>query len=424
MNFYLFIILAVLIGRYILFFITETLNLARASAGLPEELEDVYDAGKYKKAQSYLKDKTNFSLAGEAIVTVILVVFILGGGFNFVDGLARSLNRGQILTGLIFTAILILAYELLSIPFSAYHTFVIEERYGFNRTTAKTFILDLIKTWLLGAIIGGIILSFVLWIFLRVGKPAWIFCWLGVVLLRVFLIFIAPVFILPLFNKFIPLEEGELKDRIREYARSQRFGFKDIFKIDASRRSSKSNAFFTGFGKSRRIALYDTLIEKHTTDELVSVLDHEIGHYRKGHIIKGMVLSVVTTGIFFFILAFFLNNPGLFAAFKMQHISIYASLFFSGFLYVPVNMALSVFANFLSRRHEYEADAYAVKTFGKPEAFINALKRLSVDNLSNLTPHPLKVFFDYSHPPVLQRIRTIRGISAASLAQESNKERK
>jgi STE24 endopeptidase len=214
---------------------------------------------------------------------------------------------------------------------------------------------------------------------------------------------------MPLFNKYTPLEDGELKTAIEHYAKEQKFALAGVFKMDASRRSTKSNAFFTGFGKFRRIALFDTLIQKHTTDELVSVLAHEIGHYKKKHFIKGIILSVITTGIMFFILSFFINNKGLFDAFKMQNLSIYASLVFFGFLYSPINLFISIFSNIISRRHEYEADNFAITTYKKPESFITALKKLTVDNLSNLTPHPLKVFLDYSHPPVLKRIEAIRG---------------
>ncbi|HIJ21259.1 MAG TPA: M48 family metallopeptidase, partial [Deltaproteobacteria bacterium] len=233
------------------------------------------------------------------------------------------------------------------------------------------------------------------------------YCWIALTLFQLFLLFIAPVVIMPIFNKFVPLEEGELKTAIREYAEEQGFKMKGIFSMDGSKRSTKSNAFFTGFGRFRRIVLFDTLIEKHSVDELVSILAHEIGHYRKKHIFKSVLISILTTGLMFFILSLFINNKDLFAAFQMQETSIYASLFFFGFLYAPIETVVGILGNILSRRHEYEADAYAIKTTHKPQAMITALKKLSVDNLSNLTPHPLKVFLGYSHPPVLERIRAI-----------------
>jgi STE24 endopeptidase len=304
-----------------------------------------------------------------------------------------------------------LTSQILSIPFSIYSTFVIEEKYGFNRTSIKTFILDILKGWLLAIIIGGIVFSIILWFFAKTGNLAWAYCWVVVVLFQLVLTFIAPVVIMPLFNKFFPLKDGELKTAIENYAKSQNFKMKGVFTMDASKRSTKTNAFFTGFGKYRRIVLFDTLIEKHTVDELVSVLAHEMGHYKKKHIIKSLLISIITTGLMFFILSLFINNEGLFFAFKMEYTSIYASLFFFAFLYTPINMVISIFSKILSRKHEYEADLYAVTTYGKPDSMITALKKLTVDNLSNLTPHPLNVFLNYSHPPVLERIQSMRHMS-------------
>jgi STE24 endopeptidase len=408
MNIYLIIILSIIVIEYLLNLIVERLNVKHASSELPSEFEGFYDAQKYKLAQLYLKENTNFHLTKDTISVIITLTFVLAGGFNFIDNIARSFNQGPIITGLIFTGILGAALQLLSIPFSAYHTFVIEAKYGFNKTTFKTFISDIIKGLILTVIIGAVVLSMVFWFFYATGNFAWVYCWIAVTLFQLFLLFIAPVVIMPLFNKYTPLEDGELKGAIENYAREQKFTLAGVFKMDASKRSTKSNAFFTGFGKFRRIALFDTLIQKHTTDELVSVLAHEIGHYKKKHFVKGIVLSVITTGIMFFILSFFINNKGLFDAFKMQNLSIYASLIFFGFLYSPINLFISIFSNVISRKHEYEADNFAIITYKKPESFISALKKLTVDNLSNLTPHPLKVFLDYSHPPVLKRIEAIR----------------
>ena len=408
MNYFLIIILAVLIGSYLLDLVVDTLNTRHVKTELPEEFRDCYDADKYKKSQEYLKENTRFGIVSDSIMTPITIVFILFGGFNFVDQFARSFNLGSILTGLIFAGVLMLASQILLIPFSIYSTFVIEERYDFNKTTPKTFVLDILKAWLLVAVIGGILLSVVLWFFEKAGPWAWLYCWVAITLFQLFLMFIAPVVIMPLFNKFFPLDEGDLKSAINSYAGSQDFKMKGVFTMDGSKRSTKSNAFFTGFGKFRRIVLFDTLIEKHTTEELVSVLAHEMGHYKKRHILKSMIISVLTTGLMFYILSLFINNRDLFAAFRMQEMSIYASLLFFAFLYSPIEMILSVFGNMLSRRNEYEADSYSVKTYKKPLSMIAALKKLSVENLSNLTPHPIKVFLSYSHPPVLERIRAIR----------------
>lgn len=409
MNVYLVIILVILIGDYLLNLAVDTLNVRHLKTDLPEEFTDFYDAERYEKAQNYLKENTKFSIVTDSIFTPVTIAFILIAGFNFVDGIARGFDLGPIPTGLIFAGILILASDVLHIPLSAYQTFVIEEKYGFNRTTGRIFVLDIVKKWFLIAVIGGIAFSAVLWFFGKTGKWAWLWCWAAITLFQLFLIFIAPVVIMPWFNKFVPLEEGELKTSIENYARSQNFALKGVFKMDGSRRSTKSNAFFTGFGRYRRIVLFDTLIGKHTVDELTSVVAHEMGHYRKKHVLKAIIISVFTNGLMFYILSLFINNKGLFRAFKMDELSIYASLCFFGFLYTPIVMIISILANAVSRKHEYEADDYAVSTRGKPSSMISALKKLSVDNLSNLSPHPLKVFLNYSHPPVLERIRAIRG---------------
>lgn len=415
MNIYLVIILSIIIGNYLLDIVVETLNVRHASTDLPEEYEGYYDPEEYKKAQNYLKENTRFEIIASSITTPITVAFILIGGFNFVDQIARSFQFGPISTGLVFAGILMLASQIISIPLSAYSTFVIEEKYGFNRTTVRTFILDILKTWLLAAMIGGALFSIVLWFFGKAGSWAWVYCWAVVIVFQIVLTFLAPVVILPLFNKFYPLGEGELKAAIENYARSQDFKMKGIFTMDASKRSTKTNAFFTGLGKFRRIVLFDTLIKKHSVDELVSILAHETGHYKKKHIFKSILMSTVTTGLMFFLISVFINNRGLFSAFKMQSISIYASLIFFAFLYAPINMVISIFSKMLSRKREYEADAYAVETHRKPESMISALKKLTVDNLSNLTPHPLKVFLSYAHPPVLERIRVIRRMGVQEL---------
>ncbi len=408
MNFFLILILIIIVGDYILDLVVENLNVRNLQTELPREFEGSYDDMKYKKSQEYLRETTRFGIFIDSISTPLTIAFILLGGFNLVDQLARSFNQNLIVTGLIFAGILMLASQLLSIPFSVYSTFVIEEKYGFNRTTPKTFILDILKGWVLTLILGGIIFSIILWFFDKVGSLAWVYCWLTVVIFQIVVTFFAPIIILPLFNKFHPLEDGELKTAIEQYAHEQQFKLKGIFKMDASKRSTKSNAFFTGFGKYRRIVLFDTLIENQTVEELLSILAHEMGHYKKKHILKSILISTGTTGIMFYILSLFLNNEELFAAFKMEHTSIYASLFFFGFLYTPISMIISIGSKILSRKHEYEADAYAAQTYKKPEAMISALKKLTVDNLSNLTPHPLKVFLSYSHPPVLERIQKLR----------------
>jgi len=411
MNIYLVAVLAILLASYLLDLVADLMNLRHISTGLPDEFKDVYDPLKYTKSQDYLRKNTKHSLVTDGLMTAITIGFILIGGFNIVDRFARSFNLGQIPTGLIFAGGLICLSQLCHIPFDAYHTFVIEEKFGFNRTSPRTFIMDIVKKWLLGALLGGILFSAVIGIFRGAGSLAWLYCWGVAALFQLCIIFVAPAVIMPIFNKFTPLEDGELKTAIESYAKSQGFKMKGIFRMDASRRSSKSNAFFTGFGKLRRIVLFDTLIQKHTLDELVSVLAHEMGHYKKKHVLISALIMVMTTGLMFLILSLFINNRGLFEAFRMSDVSIYASIFFFGFLFIPIQMILSLFSNLLSRRHEYEADAYAASTFGKSGAMISALKKLSVDSLSNLTPHPFKVFLDYSHPPVLQRVLALKKMS-------------
>lgn len=408
MNIFLVVILVILIAKYLLDVVVEKLNINNLNPELPEEFKDFYDEQKYKKSQRYICENSKFGLIKNTINIVIVISFILFGGFNFLDQIARGFFYGPIFTGLIYIFILILAGYILNLPFSIYKTFVIEEKYGFNKTTVKTFILDMIKSLFLLIIIGGPILAIILWFFQETGKLAPLYIWIIITLFQIFMTFIAPIVFLPLFNKFIPLEEGELRDEINDYVKKQSFQMKGIYKMDGSKRSSKSNAFFTGFGKSRRIVLFDTLIKKHTNDELVGILAHEMGHYKLLHIFKMMVASIFETGLILFVLSFFINNRELFDAFKMNELSIYASLIFFSFLYSPISTFFSIIMNKFSRKYEYEADIFAIKSSKKKMAFISALKRLSTDNLSNLTPHRLKVFFSYTHPPVLKRIQAIR----------------
>jgi len=413
MNTYLIIILALIVFNYLLDVVLNVLNLKHVRTDIPEEFQGVYDQEKYATSQKYLRENTRFDLISSTIQTPISVAFILLGGFAWVNRLAESAGFGLIGTGLVFAGILILLSQVLSLPFSIYDTFVIEEKYGFNKTTPKTFVLDLIKGLVLTAIIGALVFSFVLWFFDQAGGRAWLYSWLVLVAIQLILMYIAPVYIMPLFNKFEPLEDGELKTAIEDYANKEGFALQGIFKMDGSKRSTKSNAYFTGFGKMRRIVLFDTLIEKHSVAELVSVLAHEVGHYKLKHITKMVVTSILSTGLMFYILSLFISQPGLYEAFGLQgdpKEMLYAGFIFFGFLYAPINLILSIVGNVLSRKHEFEADAFAVQTADEPESMIDALKKLSVDNLSNLTPHPALVFMEYSHPPVLERIKAIRSL--------------
>ena len=410
MNTYLIIIISILIISYLLDTIINLLNVRHVKERLPQEFEGWYDAKRYRTSQCYLREQTKFGTISGSIMLAVTLLMILSGGFNVIDHAARHFELGSIPTGLIFFFIIWAASQIISIPFSIYSTFVIEEKYGFNKTTPGTFITDRLKGWALSIIIGGPILAGVLWFFGAAGGAAWLYCWIGITVIQLFLLFISPVLIMPLFNKFLPLEEGELKSAIETYAEKENFKMKGVFKIDGSKRSTKTNAFFTGFGKFRRIALFDTLIEKHTVAELVGVIAHEMGHYKKKHILKMIITAIAQTGLMLFVLSIFIGNKSLHDAFLIDasEPSIYASLFFFGFIYSPISMFLSVIGNISSRKHEYEADQYATETTNDPESMISALKRLSSDNLSNLTPHPAMVFLEYSHPPVLQRISALR----------------
>lgn len=410
MNIYAIIILATIAVDFVLDLFSNYLNLKSLSKELPDEFEGVYDEETYSKSQEYTKTQTRFGFITGGFDLVVLLGFWFSGGFNWLDEIVRSWGFGELVTGLLYIAVLMVVKSVISLPFSIYSTFVIEERFGFNKTTPKTFVLDLIKGLGLGLLIGMPLLAGILAFFMYTGDLAWLYAWIAITIFSLVMQYVAPTWIMPMFNKFTPLEEGELRTAIEEYTDKVDFPLQDLFVIDGSKRSSKSNAFFTGFGKNKRIALYDTLIENHTNDELVAVLAHEIGHYKKKHIIKGMITSVIQTGAMLFVLSIFLQAEGLFDAFYMDKMSVYAGLIFFGMLYAPIDMILSVFMQISSRKHEYEADEFAATTTGKPEDMIATLKKLSKDNLSNLTPHPFYVFLNYSHPPALQRIKAIREI--------------
>jgi len=412
MNIYAAIILTTLVVSFVIDLITEVLNLKALRDDLPKEFAGVYDAAAYKKSQDYTRVKTKFGFITSIFSIILILVFWFAGGFNYVDQIVISWTLHSIWTGLIYVGILIIAKSILSLPFSIYSTFVIEERFGFNKTTPLTFVTDILKGLLLGVLLGAPLLAGVMAFFQYAGGMAWFYCWLATAVFTLFIQFIAPTWIMPLFNKFTPLEEGELRESILSYAKSVKFSLQNLFVIDGSKRSTKSNAFFTGFGKNKRIALFDTLIEKHTVAELVAVLAHEIGHYKKKHIIQGMLISILQMGVMFFLLSIFISHEGLFKAFYMENISIYAGLIFFGMLYSPIELILSIFMQIFSRKNEYEADQYAAETTKDPNSMIDALKKLSVHNLSNLTPHPLYVFLNYSHPPVLERINEIRKLAA------------
>lgn len=420
MNIFSIIILVTLAVDFLLNLAADILNLQALDTGLPEEFKGVYDENTYDQSQAYTKVNTRFGILTSAFNLAVLLVFWFAGGFNWLDQIVRSWQLGVIWTGLAYIGILIAAKMLLSLPFSIYSTFVIEERFGFNKTTPKTFVMDMLKGLGLGIVLGGPLLAGILAFFTFIDQYAWLYAWAAVTAFTLIIQFIAPRWIMPLFNKFEPLGEGDLRQKIRDYADRVNFTLEGIYVMDGSKRSGKSNAFFTGFGKNKRIALFDTLIDNHSDEELVAVLAHEIGHYKKKHIIKNMAASILQTGVMFLLLSVFLNAAGLYEAFYMEQASVYAGLIFFGMLYAPVDMILSMVMQLFSRKHEFEADAYAATTYAR-EPMVQGLKKLSKDNLSNLTPHPFYVFLNYSHPPVLERIEAIRNHQSPSATPKFSK---
>jgi STE24 endopeptidase len=406
-NAFAIIILVALILKFSLKLVSELLNLKSLKNELPAVLLGIYKPGEYRKSQEYVSVNTLFSLVESGFTLLILLAFWFSGGFSWFDRVVTGWNFVPVITGLLYIGILLFVYSILKLPFDIYGTFVIEERFGFNKTTTRTFLLDMLKGFILALLLGGLVLTGILALFQYVGIRAWVYCWAAVVLFSLAMQYIAPTWIMPLFNKYRPMAEGELKEAILKYTGSVDFPIKNIFVMDGSKRSSKSNAFFTGFGRNKRIALFDTLIAQHTVPELVAVLAHEVGHYKKKHILQGMIISILHTGLLFFLLSLFFTYPGLYQAFGIEHQPIYAGLLFFGLLYTPMELVLSIVTQIVSRKNEYEADRFAAETINAPDNLIDALKKLSATNLSNLTPHPLYVFFNYSHPPLLQRIQAI-----------------
>ncbi|HEY5565184.1 MAG TPA: M48 family metallopeptidase [Rhodothermia bacterium] len=404
------IILVALVGNYAVSTVVAVLNLRAMSSTLPVEFEGTFEETSYRKSQEYTRAKTRLGIVGDAVGLVVLVTFWQWGGFQALDELLRGFHWSDTVTGIAYIGTLMIAQSIVDVPFSVYATFVLEERFGFNRTTPLTFVLDRVKGLMLAAAIGIPMLAAVLTFFANTGELAWLYCWALVVLFSLLMQYAAPTLIMPLFNKFTPLDDGDLRSRILDMTARAGFPIRNVMVIDGSKRSSKSNAFFTGFGSQKRIALYDTLVEQHTEDELVAVLAHEVGHYKKHHIIQGAVVSIIHTGILFFLLSQVLDFRPLFETFYVSDPSIYTGLIFFGLLLSPVELILGLAMNALSRRNEYDADRYAATLTGSAESLISALKRLSHSNLSNLTPHPSYVRLYYSHPPVLERIQALRNL--------------
>jgi STE24 endopeptidase len=388
--------------------IADFLNLSRLRGGTPEDFRDVFDDATYRKALDYARARLRFTILSASWDLFVTLAFWFSGGFPWWDRITRGLGRGEIATGLVFIGGLSLANDLLSLPFDLYSTFVLEARFGFNRTTAKTFAADKVKGWLLAALLGGALLAAVLAFFRWAGDAAWLWAWGATAAFGFLLQFVAPTWILPLFNKFTPLPEGELRSAIFDLAKRVDYPLTNIFVMDGSKRSSKSNAFFTGFGRNKRIALFDTLIQQHTVVELTGVMAHEIGHYKEKHVLWGAVISVLQQGLTFFLLSLFLREPALFAAFGLATPSARAGLALFGMAYAPLSFLMGIGLHAYSRRNEFQADRYALRAMGDPGPMIDALKKLATTNLSQLAPHPFYVLLHYTHPPLPARIAALR----------------
>lgn len=401
-----YIIIAVLMISFIIDQVLDFLNAQHFDDPLPEALQDVFDEEEYKKSQRYKKERYKFGILTSAISLIATLLFFFFDGFAFVDSLARSVANNEILVALIFFGIIMMAGDILSTPFNYYSTFVIEETYGFNKTTRNTFFLDKVKGWIMGAIFGGIILGAIIWFYQHTGTHFWIYAWGLVTIFTILMNLFYARFIVPLFNKQTPLEEGPLRFEIEKYASKVGFTLDKIFVIDGSKRSTKANAYFSGFGSEKRVTLYDTLIKDLDSDEIIAVLAHEVGHYKKKHIIVNLLAAIITTGFTLWLLSLFIGNPLFSEALNVSQPSFHIGLVVFGILYSPISGITGLVMNYLSRKFEYQADNYAKETYaGQP--LISGLKKLSKNSLSNLTPHPLYVFAHYSHPTLLQRFQNL-----------------
>lgn len=401
-----FIIVTVLAVSYISGVFLDKLNGLYRNRPLPDELSGIYDADQYKKQQEYEKTKSSFGLISSTVSFIAIIAMLIFDGFAFVDQYVSGITENAVFAALIFFGILMFLSDIMNTPFDIYSTFVIEERFGFNKTTAKIFILDKLKGWLLGALLGGGILALIIWFISAFPEMFWIYAWAVVAGFMVFFTMFYSSLIVPLFNKQTPLEDGELKQAILAFSEKVGFKLDNIFVIDGSKRSTKANAYFSGLGAKKRIVLYDTLINDLTTEEIVAVLAHEVGHYKHKHTLAMIFLSVFQMGVMFYILSLFVSDVNLSVALGVDQPKIHIALIAFSILFSPISSGVGIGVNMFSRKNEYEADRYA-NQYSSGEALMSALKKLSKNNLSNLTPHPLYVFVNYSHPTLLQRMRNV-----------------
>ena len=387
----------------------DLLNLRALHPAVPPEFRGVYDDERYRRAQDYARARLGFGLLTSSAEVAATIAFWLLGGFGWLDDLVRRAGFGAVGTALLFIGILLLARAALDLAAAWWSTFVVEERFGFNRTSTRTFWADRARALVLALLLGGPVLAAVLWLFSSAGPTAWVWCWGVSAAALVLFQIIAPTWFLPRFNRFAPLAPGPLRDAILGYARHEGYPVEDVWVIDGSRRSTKANAFFTGFGRRKRIALFDTLLETLDPEATVAVVAHEVGHYRRGHVIQGVLLAIAHLGLLCWLLSLVLAAPQLSLALGVATPSLHAAVVVFALLLGPLEVALAVPLHAWSRHNEREADRFAVQTTGAGEALARGLRRLSVDGLSNLTPHPLYVLLHYSHPPLAQRLRALAG---------------
>ena len=410
-----FIIISLVIFNYLFSNILDYINHRNWKDEIPNELEDFYDKEKYKKAKNYALSKNKIGLFSSSISFILVFSLLFFNGYGIIDQFANSdffksfeslkINSSFIQSG-VFFLILFILNSVISIPFSYYNTFVIEEKFGFNKTTKSTFFIDIIKSTFLSLFIGGILLFLALFLYDNLNEGFWLWLWIGLSLLMILINMFYADLIVPIFNKLTPLDDGELRNKIEKYSKDVGYLLKNIYVIDGSKRSTKANAFFSGLGPRKTIALYDTLIEKHTENELVAVLAHEVGHFKKKHIFSGLIMSIIQIGIMSFFFELCLKLPEISIAIGGSESSFHLGLVGFSIIFSPISILSGIIMNYNSRKNEFEADAYAKETFNGEDLSL-ALKKLSVDSLSNIYPHPLYVFFHYSHPPLIQRLRAL-----------------
>ena len=405
-NFVYFLLILIPVSGFAIERYLDYLNTTMWSDKLPDKLKGICDEKEYSNSQRYQKDNNQLSFWSSLMNLAVILIMIIAGGFALIDSVASSFCSSKVITALIFFGILGFASDLINVPFSYYDTFILENRYGFNTTTLKTFINDHFKSWLLAILIGAPVFGLITWIYYSSGKNFWLYAWGVITLFSIFISFFYSEIIVPLFNKQTPLPEGALREKIEILAGKTGFRLKNIFIIDGSKRSTKANAYFSGFGQKKRIVLYDTLQDELTDDEIVAVLAHEIGHYRKKHVLLSLVISVILTGLMLFLFALVAGSKALPEALGSKEASFHLGLVAFGILYTPLALLTGLISNYISRKNEFSADHFARENFN-PELLASALKKLAVKSLSNMMPHPAYVFFHYSHPPLLSRLEKL-----------------